>query len=229
MEEEEEEKKEPGFQISQSVLNWVDIPAYARTAHKGLPQKRLGRGSLLNHSSCPSNHPISQGTEVIHSPVDLCSDLLSSWTHFEYVALAVTVDVGNQQGCDSGYHHCCCPSVLVSVWIIDLIQQNQTHLHLHQPRVMLNPKKMRLHLSFCFGFCLSMNNWLFDTTEPDPSPPPPAKGHVEPEEDATAASDNTTQAQSRKKRKKKKTKLAEAELKKQQVGWRIKNQERESY
>ena len=46
----------------------VDIPAHARNAHNGLLQKRLergsGRGSLLNHPSCPSNNPIGQGTEL---------------------------------------------------------------------------------------------------------------------------------------------------------------------
>ena len=41
----------------------VDIPAYARTAHKGLLQK-TGRGSLLNRPSWPPNDPISQGTEL---------------------------------------------------------------------------------------------------------------------------------------------------------------------
>ena len=39
----------------------VDIPAHARTAHKGLLRKR---GSWLNRPSCPRNDPISQGTEL---------------------------------------------------------------------------------------------------------------------------------------------------------------------
>ena len=35
----------------------VDVPAHARTAHKGLLQKRLD-------PSCPHNDPIGQGTEL---------------------------------------------------------------------------------------------------------------------------------------------------------------------
>ena len=40
----------------------VEIPAHARTAHQGLPQKKTGRGSLLYRPSCPLNDPVSQKT-----------------------------------------------------------------------------------------------------------------------------------------------------------------------
>ena len=42
----------------------VDIPAHARTAHKGLLQKRTGKGSLLNRPTCPPNDSIGQGPEL---------------------------------------------------------------------------------------------------------------------------------------------------------------------
>ena len=42
----------------------VDSPAHARTTHRGLPQKRLEKRSLLNHPSCPPDEPIGQGTEL---------------------------------------------------------------------------------------------------------------------------------------------------------------------
>ena len=42
----------------------VDIPAHARTAYKGLPAEKTGRGSLLNRPSCPLDDPVSQGAEL---------------------------------------------------------------------------------------------------------------------------------------------------------------------
>ena len=42
----------------------VDIPAHARTAHKGFPQKRLEKGSLLHCPSCPPDDPVGQGTKL---------------------------------------------------------------------------------------------------------------------------------------------------------------------
>ena len=42
----------------------VDILAHSRTARNGLIQKRLEKGSLLNHPSCLPYDPISQGTEL---------------------------------------------------------------------------------------------------------------------------------------------------------------------
>ena len=42
----------------------VDILAHARTAHKGPPAEKTGRGSLLNRLSCPLDDPIGHGTEL---------------------------------------------------------------------------------------------------------------------------------------------------------------------
>ena len=42
----------------------VDIPAYVRTAHNGLPQKKTGIGSLLNRPSCSSDDSIGPATEL---------------------------------------------------------------------------------------------------------------------------------------------------------------------
>ena len=42
----------------------VDISAHTRIAHKGLLQKKTGRGSLLNRPSCSPDEPIGQGTEL---------------------------------------------------------------------------------------------------------------------------------------------------------------------
>ena len=43
----------------------MDIPADVRTGHKGLLQKKTGRGSLLNHPSCPPDgDTVGQGTEL---------------------------------------------------------------------------------------------------------------------------------------------------------------------
>ena len=42
----------------------VDIPAHAKTAHKGLLQKKIGRGSLLNRLLCPPDDLIGEGTEL---------------------------------------------------------------------------------------------------------------------------------------------------------------------
>ena len=42
----------------------VDIPAHARTAHKGLLQKRLGIGFLLNRPLRLPDNPFDQGTEL---------------------------------------------------------------------------------------------------------------------------------------------------------------------
>ena len=62
------------FQVVQAVqvvvqgwarMDGMDaIPAYARTAHNGLLQKKkiYRRGSLPNHPSYPPDNPISQGT-----------------------------------------------------------------------------------------------------------------------------------------------------------------------
>ena len=42
----------------------VDIPAHARTAHKGPPVEKTGRGSLLNRPSCIPNNFTGQGAEL---------------------------------------------------------------------------------------------------------------------------------------------------------------------
>ena len=42
----------------------VDIPAHARTALNGLPEKRLGKGSPLNRPSCPPDDPVGQKAEL---------------------------------------------------------------------------------------------------------------------------------------------------------------------
>ena len=41
-----------------------DISAYVRPAHDVLAQKKGGRESLLNRSSCTPEDKISQGTEL---------------------------------------------------------------------------------------------------------------------------------------------------------------------
>ena len=41
-----------------------DIPAHAKTAHKGFLQKKTERGSLLNRNSCAPEDPIGQETEL---------------------------------------------------------------------------------------------------------------------------------------------------------------------
>ena len=49
----------------------VDISAHTRIAHKGLLQKKTGRGSLLNRPSCPLDDRIGQGTELNWTSIDL--------------------------------------------------------------------------------------------------------------------------------------------------------------
>ena len=58
----------------------MDIPAHARTVHKGLLHKKTGRGSLLNRPSCPPDNSIGQGTELNRTPtVPVTCHVLHLW------------------------------------------------------------------------------------------------------------------------------------------------------
>ena len=86
----------------------MDISAHARTA-QGPPAEMTGRGSLLNHPSCPPDDLIGQGTELNWTDCVFCpplSSLVGDGQHLTLVSAPVELCMCRVHMCTYLWRRC---------------------------------------------------------------------------------------------------------------------------